>query len=174
VRTHSRRKLDKLLGYTLLEVLVVVAIIAVLSGALMLSAGAGGGVHKLEEETTRLLRVLELACDQAVIEARFIGFGVGTESYAGYDFSDSGWKVVLEKGPLGIYQLPDGIALSVPDADEKLLPTVPEKPQFVCAPTGELGSLDLRIALAGDADAWRIELDEQGRPHSRISTAAAP
>lgn len=161
-------------GYTLLEVLVVVAIIAVLSGALLLSASAGGSSHRLQEETTRLLRVLELACDRAVIEARFVGFGIGTTSYAGYDFSDSGWKVVLEKGPLGLYQLPDGIELSVPDADEKLLPTVPEKPQFACAPTGELGKLDLRIALTGGADAWRIELDEQGLPRSRLSTAAAP
>lgn len=155
-------------GFTLLEILVVVAVIAIMSGALVLSAASGGIERRLEDEATRLVRVLQVLCDQSVIEARFIGFGVGRGGYAGYELVDDGWLPIPKKGPLAIYQLPEALELKLADRDEKLEPTIPDKPQFVCAPTGELGALDLRLGLVGGNVAWRIALDENGAPASEL------
>ena len=156
-------------GFTLLELLVVVAVIAIMSGALVLSASGGGVERRLEDESARLLRVLQLLCDQSVIEARFIGFGVGTESYAGFDFTDSGWKVINNDGPLAVYQLPEQMQISVAKGADELASTIPDEPQFVCAPTGELGALDLSLGLGLHGSAWRIALDDDGIARSTLS-----
>ncbi len=153
-------------GFTLLEILVVVAIVAVMSGALLLSAAGSGAERRVEDEAMRVVRILQLMCDQSVIEARFIGFGVGSQSYAGYDFTDAGWKVMVASQPLGVYTLPAGLILAIPGEDTPLQPTVPEKPQYVCAPTGEIGPLTLDVGVAGQPPQRRVDLDEAGRPRS--------
>jgi len=157
-------------GFTLLEVLVVVAIVAVMSAALLLSAAGSGAERRVEDEATRLVRILQLVCDQSVIEARFIGFGVGSRTYAGYDFTDAGWKLIVGNQPLGVYSLPDGIVLTVPDSEQPLVATVPEKPQFLCSPTGELGNLALDVGVAGQTPQRRVRLDEGGQPRSVAAT----
>ena len=155
-------------GFTLLEILVVVAVIAIMSGALVLSAASGGIERRLEDEATRLVRVLQVLCDQSVIEARFIGFGVGQGAYAGYELLDKGWLPVRKAGPLAVHQLPNSLQLRLGDRDDPLDPVIPEKPRCVCAPTGELGALDLRLGLTDKNIAWRIALDDNGAPIAEL------
>ena len=53
-------------GYTLLEILVVVAVIAIRSGALVLSASGAGSERQVEDEARRLALVLQLRRARAV------------------------------------------------------------------------------------------------------------
>lgn len=149
-------------GYTLLEILVVVAVIAILSGALVLSASGAGSERQVEDEARRLALVLQLLCDEAVIEGRFAGLGYGSKVYSGFDLTPQGWQPVERSGPLKAHSLREGLQLTEPGAAEPLAPALPEKPQLLCAPTGEIGEHDLVLApLAADVG-WRIALDRNG------------
>ncbi len=149
-------------GYTLLEILVVVAVIAILSGALLLSARGAGSDRLIEDEARRLALVLQLMCDQAVIEGRFAGLGYALTSYSTYELSSRGWLMVESNGPLKVHALHEGLQLTESDADQALPPVLPPEPQLLCAPTGEIGEHDLRLAPVGSNAGWRIALNRDG------------
>jgi type II secretion system protein H len=149
-------------GFTLLEILVVVAVIAILSAALILSAGGTGSERQIEDEAQRLQRVMQLLCDEAVIEGRFAGFGYSARGYSGYDLSPQGWRTTERDGPLHMHLLRSGLLLADAAADEPLPPELPEEPQVLCAPTGELGDHDLLLSALGSDSGWRVALDKSG------------
>lgn len=149
-------------GYTLLEILVVVAVIAIMSGALLLSAGGAGGDRQVEDEARRLSLVMQLMCDEAVIEGRFAGLGYGSAVYAGFELTPKGWRSVERDGPLQPHKLIEGLLLTEAGADEPLPAALPEDPQLLCAPTGEIGEHDLILAPDGTKAGWRIALNQKG------------
>lgn len=149
-------------GYTLLEILVVVAVIAILSGALLLSARGAGSDRQIEDEARRLHRVLQLLCDEAVVEGRFAGLGYSAKAYAGFELTPQGWQTTKRDGPLKPHDLANGLKLVDAAADEPLPPTLPEKPQLLCAPTGDIGEHDLVLSAVGAETGWRIALDRNG------------
>ena len=159
-------------GFTLLEILVVVAVIAIISGAVVLSARGSAGDRAVEDEAQRMFRVLQLLCDEAVIEGRFAGFGYALDKYAGYELGANGWKTVERSGPLQVHAVREGLALSAPGADEPLPKILPEKPQLLCAPTGDIGEHDIVIAMTGAREGWRVALNREGL--SELAAWSAP
>lgn len=149
-------------GYTLLEILVVVAVIGVLSGALLLSARGAGSDRQIEDEARRLQRVLQLLCDEAVVEGRFAGFGYGAKGYSGFELTPQGWRTVKREGPLQPHDLAKGLKLVDALAEDPLPPSLPEKPQLLCTPTGDIGEHDLILSAEGAQTGWQIALDRNG------------
>ena len=158
-------------GFTLLEILVVVAVIAIISGAVLLSARGTAGDRAVEDEAQRMFRALQLLCDEAVIEGRFAGFGYALDKYAGYELGANGWKTTERSGPLQVHELRKGLALVEPGADEPLPTILPDKPQLLCAPTGDIGEHDVVIALAGAREGWRVALNREGASELKPWTA---
>ncbi len=149
-------------GFTLLEILVVVVVIAIFSAAVLLSARGAGSDRQVEDEARRLSLMLQLICDEAVIEGRFSGIGYGAGIYSAFDLTAQGWQPTRRDGPLKEHQLPKGLRLAESGASEPLPPMLPERPQLVCAPTGEIGEHDLVLAVDGAAAGWRIALNREG------------
>lgn len=126
----TRRKMS---GFTLLELLVVVFIIGVLSTLFTLSVGLTGSDQQLETETDRLIAVVQLASDEAVMQGRELGmrfypdgyeFATFQEDFVEYydiDESDeaaeqqdqSAWNVLSGEDLLGQRSLPEGILLEL-------------------------------------------------------------
>jgi len=109
-------------GFSLLEVLVVVFIIGVLATMFTLSVGVSGGDRQLDTEVDRLIAVVDLAREEAVIEGREIGLRFYNDSYefsAFYeDFIDyhdednpdqSEWAPLDSSTLLGPRDWPDGL-----------------------------------------------------------------
>jgi general secretion pathway protein H len=149
-------------GFTLLEILVVVVVIAIISAAVLLSARGAASDRQIEDEARRLSLVLQLICDEAVIEGRFAGIGYAEGTYSAYDLTAQGWQPTRRDGPLHEHELPTGLGLAESGASERLPPTLPERPQLVCAPTGEIGEHDLILASEGADAGWRIALNRDG------------
>jgi general secretion pathway protein H len=138
-------------GFTLLELLVVVVLLAVLSTAAVLSVGNLGDDRELDDETVRLMRLLQLADEEAIMDGRDYGLF----------FEDSRYRFLryvpesLEWQPAGDdlfrdRQLPQGLWLSLAVEDREVelgLPDESEKiePQVVILSSGELTPFVLSI-----------------------------
>ncbi len=105
-------------GFTLLEVLVVMVIIAVMVGMVTLATGSNPA-RDLDREARRLQAVMSLAAEEAVMQGREIGLALSATESAGttYQFlylnpETESWDVV-EDNALAAYDLPDDIDLDI-------------------------------------------------------------
>ena len=163
-------------GFTLLEILVVVAIIGVMAALALLSIGSRSLDDRLAVEARRLQEVLALAADEAVLQGVELGF---IQTPDGYDFlmlKDGQWAPLDAEGPLRARTLGEPFYLqlqiegrpvapvSTGDAKQEL------KPQIVLLSSGDATEfvLDLRARqfdpyyrLQGDV-LGRLTLDRKG------------
>ncbi len=91
-------------GFTLVEILVVIVIIAVMTAAVLLSVGVAGEDRELEDEVERFARSAEVALEQAQLEGRDYGFR----------FSAGGWEVRALDGRTGVWRELAGDRLLAP------------------------------------------------------------
>ena len=105
-------------GLTLVEMLVVLAIVAIMAGATVMSIGGGAGDRDIRREATRLASMLRLASDDVRLAERPLAFAWDAR---GYRFVTRDPKTGAERpdavAQLGTpHALPSGISLGVADA----------------------------------------------------------
>lgn len=102
-------------GFTLLEILVVLAIVAIASG-LLLTRGGAGEERELAEQARRLYQSLELARDQALLQGRDHGLLIQHQGqgygYAVWDEEQRDWRP-LQRPPLGPHALGEALRLTI-------------------------------------------------------------
>lgn len=160
-------------GLSLVELLVVVAIMAVLAGAALLAVNSVGPQRQVERELRRLGGRIELACERA----QLTGLEAGVHLHrAGYAFSRAGvegWEPefaeelrasALVQG-LELSASRDGVELELPESEV-------EAPQVVCMPSGELTAFVVTIGTPSGA----VRGELRGEPDGRlvVSSEAAP
>ena len=148
------------LGFTLIEILVVMVIAGVLIGALVIAAG-GSGPRELENAARRAQSLVAVACERAVIGGRDIGFApVQGGLRFGY-FEAGGWRGIEDRADeeLRPRDLGEGIELEAErDGDALVLEQdAPEQPPFACLASGELTPFVLRVTRPGVKDEWQLE-----------------
>lgn len=160
-------------GLSLIEILVVVAILAALYGAITLSVGAAGAPRVLEREARRLAALTELACEQAQLTGHEHGVHFRPEGYGFSIAMSDAWRLQTD-GALRPRTLPDGVELAAerngsafdPPGNEGL----PAQPQVVCFPSGELSPY-VATFRAGTARAV-VQADAGGRVAVRTADGA--
>lgn len=113
-------------GFSLLEVLVVVFIVGIMATMFTLSVGVIGGDRDLEKEASRLVALIDLAREEAVIQGREIGlrfykdryeFSAFFEDFVEYHDEDnpdlSEWALLDASSLLGPRELPQGLLLEL-------------------------------------------------------------
>jgi|SRR5579863_235138 len=119
-------------GFTLIEILVVVLIIGVISAGILLSVNVTGRDRELENESDRLLSLLNYAREQAELQTRDYGVLFHQDGYQflAYDVRRARWRVVYEDDALRLRKLPGGLdfALVVDARPVILAPTGDVKP----------------------------------------------
>jgi general secretion pathway protein H len=98
-------------GFTLLELMVVLVLVGIIFSFAMLSLGGDDLGEMMEQETRRLVTLLELASDEAVLRGEELAVHF---SDAGYEFlvlQNTDWQSSGEDGLLKAYQLPAGIEI---------------------------------------------------------------
>lgn len=156
-------------GFTLLELLVVVAIIGLLVGAATLSMGALGNDREIEQETRRVRSVIGLLNEDALMQTRDYGV-VFTETgyrFLVFDYRQSKWVEPLTDELLEPHTLEQQLSLRLfLDGRE-----VPLKRNFEAQDVNKLEP-HIMLLSSGEVTPFTIELERYGNDGRYELTAA--
>jgi type II secretion system protein H len=164
-------------GFTLLETLVVVAIIAVMAGIILVSISGNEG-NRVRTEAERLQQVMQMAADEAIFQKTEIGMSFTRHSYRfmQYDIVAGNWKDLSTK-PFRAYTLPDGMTFDLIENNKQVhLPEMEPKsnaiPSIIFSSSGEMTPYNL--ALSEPAAVTRALLVADGIAPIVLKTEHAP
>ncbi|AYF87419.1 type II secretion system protein GspH [Pseudomonas sp. DY-1] len=165
-------------GFTLIEVLVVMVVIACLAGLAVISSGVAGPARELNNEAERLAGLIGVLADEAVLDNREYGLRLERDRYQVYyyDESSSRWQPMSD----GARQLPewaeltfelDGepLVLPAPAKDEKKAKDARPVPQLIILSSGELSPFRLVMAERRK-DGRRLQLSSDGFRLPRVES----
>ncbi|WP_183459660.1 type II secretion system minor pseudopilin GspH [Microbulbifer rhizosphaerae] len=160
-------------GFTLIEILVVIVIIATLAGMAVLSLG-GAGNRNWTGEVQRLASLLQLVADRALIDKAHYGVMMESDGYSvvRFDAAAMKWQALDTESAgrsaarFASHQLPENIRLEVleeaqmPGAESKEFAAERKEeeeqlPQFVALSSGEILPVELAMFLLSDGDISR-------------------
>ena len=155
--TFSRARADA--GFSLLELLVVVAIIGLLVQAVTLSIGALGNDREIEQETERLRGLLDLLHEEALMQSRDYGLMFTQTGYRIYvfDYTELAWAVPPGDRLLEPHALRPLVALTLA-LDGRTVPLPPDfdsqyvenpEPQVMLLSSGEVTPFTIEMERAG-------------------------
>ena len=166
-------------GFTLVEILVVVVIIAIVATGAVLSFSAIGQDRELENESDRLVTLMNYAREQAELQTRELGLYCGEHSYQflAFDPRTNLWGDVRDDEVLRLRQLPDGLTLRLSvearevslakPSDSKLADPQDLKPHVMILSNGDLTSFELTLERDGTERTATLLPDDQGRVKKR-------
>jgi general secretion pathway protein H len=109
----SRRQRTGEAGLTLVEMLVVLAIVAVMAGAVSLGIGSVTRAPSVETEARRLATRLQAAADDAMLGDRMMAFTVEKHGYGFATVGAKGRMVARTDEALGFHRLPGGMVVTL-------------------------------------------------------------
>lgn len=156
-------------GFTLLEVLVVVAIGAIVAALVVLRLGDLRSPQAPGPQLERLAGLIEAQCQQALFQSRPRGVRITAGGYDFWQAAADGWAALPDDGInrqrqwLGrpdIELVVEGHPVRVEDESDA--------PQLVCQPVGELSPFTLVMRVAGEQ--FRLT----GEPGGRLAMERRP
>lgn len=140
-------------GFTLIEILVALAVMAIIAAVLTISASSGGTEPRMQKEMQRLRARIEYACERAELTGRDLGLHFGSHHYGFSHRREQQWEFEL-RTELSLYELPKGLHFE--SADGVLGSSAAKAPQMFCFSSGERSPL--RVTLSTDAEqlAYRL------------------
>jgi general secretion pathway protein H len=157
-------------GFTLVEILVVVVIIAILSAGFLLSVNlAGGSDPELKKESERLFDLLTYAREQSELQTREYGVILQDDSYefVAYDVHRGEWRSIFEDDALRLRKLPYGLDLKLmietrPVVLKKPADAKDKTPQVMIFSSGDMTQFQLTLEREGGDRSVTITQDDKG------------
>jgi general secretion pathway protein H len=138
-------------GFTLLEILLVITIIAIMAGMATLAIG-GSDTRLLQQEARRLQQVLLMAQDRAAFKHSNLGLQLTDDGYRFLRYSNQSW-IEMDEKPFAPHQfeLPLQLDLQLEGADLNLtsddgdedIPT----PEILVLASGENSAFALELSV---------------------------
>ncbi|MGH8492087.1 MAG: type II secretion system minor pseudopilin GspH [Moraxellaceae bacterium] len=171
----QRRPLVVHRGFTLLEVLLVVVLVAIISSIAMLGMSAGGDERRLRNESDRLMALLQQVSSEAVMQNQEYGLQITDVGYAFLclDEVKQRWQACVSETSLQEYHLPEGMEVRIlRDSQLKLpLATDTDKKQDRDADaekdTGPRIYPDILLLSSGEASPASLEILVSDQPEIR-------
>ncbi|HXH03417.1 MAG TPA: type II secretion system minor pseudopilin GspH [Candidatus Competibacteraceae bacterium] len=158
-------------GFTLLEVLVVVVLIAIITSFATLAVRAPDPQERLDEEARRLLVRLELAQQEAWLRAETRGVRFAQDGYRFLVRDRQGkWQALSDGTQPGAYRLPSGLSLqlSVDGQPVRLFATLDEDQAMDATLQQPSAGPQPQVLLAGgEGSEFGVVLEAEAlRPHA--------
>jgi type II secretion system protein H len=144
-------------GYTLLELIVVVAILAALSGMALLTLRGASPAERLARDADRVAELARAACDDAILRGRSVALAVDGVGYRGETAEGGEWR----PHPDALFR-PRQWSVPVTARLEVDAAARGEAGRIRCLPGGELVPFRLRLTTPDGAGA-RVTGDADGR-----------
>ena len=156
-------------GFTLIEILVVVVILAVVAGAVTFAVGGVGGERQLAHQAEQTQALIGYACEQAELTGHSIGVGVSTQGYRFAQLERDNW-LPFAAGDLRTRKWLETTraALSRDGRPLEVAAEYPEKPQLICFSSGEMTPFRLELGLSDLRMTYRLD----GQPDGDIKLVA--
>ncbi len=163
---HSARLGRRPAGFTLIEIMVVVVIMAVLTTVAVMSIGVLGSDRELDDEGDRYTDVVAAAAEQAGLEGRDFGIWVGPDRYEVLTYVNrrQRWESLSQDRLYESHELPAGIAPRLEIEGRQVLlgrdkPDAPRVPQVLLYSSGD--SSAYRLLLAREATDATLTVEGQ-------------
>ncbi len=155
-------------GFTLVEILVVVVIMAIVISLAVLSIGTTGRDAQLDEESRRIEGLVGLLHERALLEGRDFGMRIEPAAYefVVYDSRRDRWTALDQEHEFRRRDLPKGVSFQleldsqvvvIKPMDRKLTSDTAPTPQLAIAASGE--GTPFRLTLLRDGTASRASVD---------------
>lgn len=128
-------------GFTLLEVMAVLVIMGIVMTFVALSTGGDRRGEQMEREARRLIALLELAGEEAVMRSEQLALRVGENDYEFMILDNNEWVAIDNERPLRPHTLAEGIEMRLELEDNPppgLSAENSEQPQVFMLSSGEM------------------------------------
>ncbi|OQW94154.1 MAG: type II secretion system protein GspH [Beggiatoa sp. IS2] len=144
-------------GFTLLELLVVLVIIGIILSFATLSISSGGPSAVLERETQRLISLLTLASQEAILQGTEFGLSFTEHGYQFFTLQDQRWQVLKQDDLLRprVFATDLRLALEVEGETVVLDAIDKDTPQLLVLSGGELTPFTLTLTSV-DSVSYRL------------------
>lgn len=152
-------------GFTLIEVMVVLTIIAVLTGMVALRLGNRGREVQHERELRRLQQAITLAAEEAIIQGRPYGLAVSAHDYRFCRREQGSWTPIEADRALAPHLLPENLVLQIESE-------LPSSASAAGDQDAEGACPMIRLFPSGEAEPLQLTLrDTTGELHSGLALA---
>jgi general secretion pathway protein H len=158
----NARRLQIPYGFTLIELMVVLVIVAVLAG-LVVVGGGDTPARKLQREAQGLATLLNLAADEAVMQGAELGLFIDDD---GYHFlmldQESGLWQEIERRPLQRHEFSQRYEVEFELDGERMGPQLQQRLQQLARRGGEAAAPLLLLLSSGEVTPFRLTLRLEG------------
>jgi general secretion pathway protein H len=156
-------------GFSLMEIMVVVAIIGLVSALVMITFSSNRRDTELDQEAQRLDALFSYVREQAELQTRDYGFRISDRNYSFvvFDVLGNEWRPVEEDDALRERKFPEGILPTVVVEGRTLVLDSRKKeiedytPQVMVFANGDMSSFEVELRRDGGEEKARIYTDEQ-------------
>jgi general secretion pathway protein H len=162
-------------GFTLVEILVVVVIMAIVISFAILSVGTTGRDAQLDEESRRIEGLIGLLHERALLEGRDFGVRIEPAAYefVVYDPRRDRWMMLAQESEFRRRNLPKGVSFQL-ELDSQIVvikpidrnlasDEAPPGPQVAIAASGEGTPFRLTLLRDGTTSKARVDGDALGK-----------
>lgn len=148
-------------GFTLLEMLVVVAIIGIILSFAALNLGGDRRADELSEESRRFAELLRLASEQAVLRGEEWGVQIDDEEYRFLIHRDDGWAVREDDGLFRprAFASDTELEIELEGRDLVLESTGEIKPTLLLLSSGEVSPFTAEFAASTTEYRYQVQAD---------------
>lgn len=153
-------------GFTLLELIVVLAIIAIVSSIAVANFGNRNVEERTKFESYRFSQVVTLAQQHAILSGAEMGILVEKAGYRFFELKESKWQPFSDETEklLQPYKTPEGVTVNFhSDLEKYFLDSEEITPQLFLLSSGEMNEFDVHFIDEEFGYTYRVVGNELGR-----------
>ena len=155
ILNNPHNPVQNLKGYTLIELLIVIVLIGIISSMTMLAIGSGNQRDQQRQEAERLLQLLQLATQEAIIRGMPVALEYHRHGYRFMMMDNGQWHTEIKDDLFKPRTLHPQLSINLHIGKQAVLlrdhVNVDPDPQIVFTPDGDISLFQIKIGL-NDSD----------------------